>query len=320
MAPVLPGSGRIPVTLLSGYLGAGKTTAVNRLLAAGAGRRLAVLVNDFGAVSVDAALIEARDATTISLANGCLCCAVSDDLGGALDGLAALPGPPEQVLIEASGVAHPARIARMAGGWPGFALDAVATVADPETLRARAADKFVGRLVRDQVEAADLLLLSRADLAGPAAVADARALLAGLAPGRPVLDAAEAAAAPDLLLGPLVSGAQPRPLPGPAPHPAFSSRIWTPPGPIAPERMREILAALPAPIHRAKGFFVTPDGAMMLAQRAGARVEIAPAAPAGPAIVLIAAGPAETRENALARAIAELDAAPFPKARSGDAA
>ncbi|MAS42709.1 MAG: hypothetical protein CML46_13195 [Rhodobacteraceae bacterium] len=195
MAPILPRSGRIPVTLLSACLGAGRTTAVNRPLAAAAGRRLAVPVNDFGAVSVDAALIEARDATTISLADGCLCRAVSDDLGGALDGLAC-----------------------------------------------------------------------------PAAVADARALLGGFAPGRPGLDAAEAAATPDLLPGPLVSGATPRPLPGPAPHPAFSTRI----------------RPLPAP--------------------------------AAPAIVLIAAVPAETRETALAQAIAERDAAPFPEARPGDTA
>ena len=96
--------------------------------------------------------------------------------------------------------------------------------------------------------------------------------LGGFAPGRPGLDAAEAAATPDLLPGPLVSGATPRPLPGPAPHPAFSTRI----------------RPLPAP--------------------------------AAPTIVLIAAGAAETRETALAQAIAERDAAPFPEARPGDTA
>ena len=103
----------VPFTLLGGYLGAGKTTLVNRLLAT-TDRRLVVLVNDVGAINVDVALIASHDGETLTLSNGCVCCAIADDLGPALERvreLAAGPNPPEQVIMELSGVAEPARVA-----------------------------------------------------------------------------------------------------------------------------------------------------------------------------------------------------------------
>ena len=102
---------RLPVTVVGGYLGAGKTTLLNRLLADTQGRRLAVLVNDFGAVNIDAGLIANRDGETISLVNGCVCCSIGDNLGMTLYDLAERPDGPEHIVIEASGVADPARIA-----------------------------------------------------------------------------------------------------------------------------------------------------------------------------------------------------------------
>ena len=105
----------MPVTVIGGYLGAGKTKLLNRLLAEAEGRRLAVLVNDFGEVNIDAALIANRDGETISLTNGCVCCSIGDNLGMTLYDLAERPDGPEHILVEASGVADPARIAGYAG-------------------------------------------------------------------------------------------------------------------------------------------------------------------------------------------------------------
>ncbi|MBT5519056.1 MAG: GTP-binding protein, partial [Rhodobiaceae bacterium] len=97
----------LPLTILGGYLGAGKTTLINRLLAkppaAFKGKRLTILVNDFGAINIDAALIEAHEGETISLANGCACCQLQDDALNQLQQLAQSDTPPDHVLIEASG-------------------------------------------------------------------------------------------------------------------------------------------------------------------------------------------------------------------------
>ncbi|MDF2235162.1 GTP-binding protein [Albimonas sp. CAU 1670] len=336
---------RIPVTLLSGYLGAGKTTLVNRLLAAPGGRRLGVLVNDFGAVSVDAALIEGVEDGVLSLADGCVCCGVSDDLGRALDLLLARPLPPEHVLLEASGVADPRRIALMAGGWPGFELDAVVTLADAETVAARAADRYVGQLVRAQLQSADLVALTRTDLLTPEAAELSRARIRALAPGARLLDAPHGALDADLLLGPRLA-AQPhaRPkagsLPAAQPHsrpqagplaaqprnrPQGARRLaedaspshdlsplrtaaWRPSAPVDPQRLAAALDALPPEIHRAKGVLRTPEGPLLV-QKVGARSILSPteAAPTD-ALVLIAAGAPSALAPALARALADLDA------------
>ena len=144
-------AGRLAVTIIGGYLGAGKTTLLNRLLADVHGMRLAVLVNDFGAVNIDAALIANRDGETISLTNGCVCCSIGDNLGIALYDLAERRDGPEHIVVEASGVADPARIAHYAGCHPRLDLDGIVVVVDAETVQARADDKYVGDVVRQQL-------------------------------------------------------------------------------------------------------------------------------------------------------------------------
>ena len=141
-------SGAIPVTVIGGYLGSGKTTLLNALLRGGHGRRLAVLVNDFGSINIDADLITAHGGDTISLANGCICCSLQDNLGTTLHSLAARSDPPDQIVIEASGVADPSRIGHYAMSLPGLHLDAVIVVADAEGIRRQARDKYVGDIVR----------------------------------------------------------------------------------------------------------------------------------------------------------------------------
>ena len=101
----------IPVTILTGFLGAGKTTLLNRILNGDHGLRIAVLVNDFGSVNIDAELVVGVQDDVISLANGCVCCEVRDDLVETVTAIAARPERPECVLLEASGVADPAGIA-----------------------------------------------------------------------------------------------------------------------------------------------------------------------------------------------------------------
>ncbi len=159
----------ISVTIVGGYLGAGKTTLVNHILA-NADQRVAVMVNDFGEVNIDADLIRSRDGDTISLANGCICCSMVDGFGAALQTITEAPVRPERLVIEASGVGYPGQIAGYAHT-PGLKLDGVVVVVDAETIRANLRSEYIGDVVRQQCVEADLIVLNKVDLvANPDAV------------------------------------------------------------------------------------------------------------------------------------------------------
>lgn len=283
-------TGRIPVTILSGYLGSGKTTIINRMLSGDHGLRLGVLVNDFGPINIDARLIEAEEDDLLELSNGCVCCSIGDDLGEALSALASRPNPPERLLLEASGVAEPARIAMMAGHWPGFELDAVVVTADAETVQTRAIDKFVGRLIRNQLQAADLIVLTKADLIAQGQLDKATDWLSETHPEVSILSAANGHVPAEILLGSYDRGdALDEPLDL---HVQFATAVWRPDGPVDYGRLTAILDALPSSIHRVKGFVKdSASGKGMLVQAVGARSRITPTEHAeDPCLVMIGTG------------------------------
>jgi len=153
-----------PFTVIGGYLGAGKTTLLNNLLTQADGLRVAVIVNDFGDVNIDASLIEAHDGDTISLANGCMCCSLSGGFASAIVAILERAETLDAIVVEASGVAEPGKIAQY-GQMFGLPLDGVLVVVDAEQIRAQALDKYVGDTVLRQLAQADLLLLNKIDLA-----------------------------------------------------------------------------------------------------------------------------------------------------------
>ena len=187
-----PSSARIPATVITGFLGAGKTTLVRHLLTHANGKRIAIIVNEFGSLGIDGALltdcgIEGCDETSvIELANGCLCCTVADEFLPAMQALLDRPAPPDHILIETSGLALPKPLLK-AFGWPDIrsrvTVDGVVTVLDGPAVAAgrfaddpekvaqqRAAtpeldhDNPLAEVYEDQLLAADLVLINKSDL------------------------------------------------------------------------------------------------------------------------------------------------------------
>ena len=154
----------VPVTVIGGYLGAGKTTLINHLLCTANGVRLAVLVNEFGALSIDEDLIEAEDGNIISIAGGCICCSFGDDLSAALMDICAFKPPPDHILIEASGVAIPAVIDNSLTVLAGGQSNGIVVLVDAETVEAAFEDIYIGDAVQRQLAEADLLIVNKLDL------------------------------------------------------------------------------------------------------------------------------------------------------------
>jgi len=190
----------IPLTVIGGYLGAGKTTLLNRLLRRADGRRIGVIVNDFGSLAIDAGLLSAVTEGIVSLPNGCVCCTVGSGLHEALTGLSELPERLDHVVIEASGVADPA----VAAGWgtvPPFEPGGVIVLAAANSIRTSARDKYVGGEVRRQLQGADLVLVTKSDLCDAAELAAVREWLDEVSGGAPRLEVTDGDVLPDLVLG-----------------------------------------------------------------------------------------------------------------------
>lgn len=160
------------LTVLGGYLGAGKTTLLNGLLAAGGGSRIAVVVNDFGAVNIDQKLIVSATEDTVELANGCICCSLQDDTSAVMTRLAER-GDLDHVVVETSGVGDPAAL-RTWGEYPGFTPGGTVVCVDSTSAAQLLRDEFVGDTAVRQLTRADVLVLTKADRAGPERFADAR--------------------------------------------------------------------------------------------------------------------------------------------------
>ncbi|MFM8862352.1 MAG: GTP-binding protein, partial [Acidimicrobiia bacterium] len=152
----------LPVTVVGGYLGAGKTTLVNHVLRH-ARRPVAVVVNDFGDLDIDAALLVDHDGEVLTFANGCVCCDLSVGRMGARVRIGAAGPLPDRVLIESSGVGELATIANYAA-LPGLRLDATVCVVDAASIDERVNDRWVGDLVRAQIREADLVVCNKVDL------------------------------------------------------------------------------------------------------------------------------------------------------------
>lgn len=305
----------LPLTVLGGYLGAGKTTLINHLLRNAGGRRLAVLVNDFGELPIDEALIESREGNVLSIAGGCVCCSFGSDFMAGLMQMAALDPAPDHLLVETSGVALPGAVARSAALLQAIRVDAVVVLVDAETVRARAADRYLGDTVTRQLAEADLVLVNKTDLIEPAARLALQDWLATLAPRAGLLECERGNIAAEVLLelqrnapahanGILSSGPMRAPEDAAARYESASFELS---GALDAQVLAARLAAPALGLLRAKGIVRDADGSCVALQGVGARFALTPAPPGAAAGRLVCIG-ARGRfdRNAVAAVIAEL--------------
>jgi G3E family GTPase len=280
----------IPVTILTGFLGAGKTTLLNRILNGDHGLRVAVLVNDFGDINIDAELIVGVQENVISLTNGCICCEIHDDLIATMVALMERPGGVEHILIETSGVADPSSIA-LNFTTPRFRdrirLDSVISVVDAEQLFAHPDKELLGIKLR-QIAFSDLVILNKVDLVEAAEVEEIKDWIGGYVGGMRVVEATHCDVPLEILLavgrfdperqaeGYNGNGAQN----GHHQHDpgrAFSTWSYKTDRPLSLDALSRAAARLPDTIYRCKGVVYAADTPAQRAvlQMVGRRVDVA---------------------------------------------
>jgi len=287
----------VPLTILTGFLGAGKTTLLNRILTGNHGLRVGVLVNDFGSINIDAELVVGVDNNMISLANGCVCCQIRDDLIESVEALLARPEGIEYILLEASGVADPGGIFATfsdASLRDRIRLDSVICVVDADQVFAHPEYPPLMELKLHQVGFADMLILNKVDLAGPEQVAKVRAWLGQYFNRLRIFETNYCQVPYEILLGvgrfdPVRAGLNVHSVgqhcTGKSCHnenqghdhsKVFSTWSYETDQPLALEALRETLRKLPGSVYRAKGVIYSSEAPQRRAvlQVVGRRVDI----------------------------------------------
>ena len=274
------------VNMIFGFLGSGKTTLVRHLLGARArDQKLAVIVNEFGQVGIDGAILEGEAVDMIQLTSGCLCCTLKGPLLNAVEELRDKAGV-EHTVIEASGVADPEEMIESFSA-PEFrasvAVGPFVTVVD--TAKFEVMREMLGEFYGSQVAHADIVLLNKIDLASPEQLAAVRAEVAELNPHARIVTTERCDIDAGLVLDAL-SGWEPSQHEGGhhhhhghhghhGGHPDFESEVLDAAGPVARAALESFFAGLPPEVLRAKGVMVV-DGAASLVQFTAGQLEITP--------------------------------------------
>ncbi len=277
----------VPVTILTGFLGAGMTTLLRRLLGDPQGQRFGVLVNDFGAINVDADLVVEASAGRVTLENGCVCCSIQGDLAGALSTLLEGAARPDRIVIEASGVSRPLPIAAVleTDELAGCAvLDGIFCLVDAATFGDL--DFEATELALDQVAGSDIAILTKTDIAPPDRIAALETTLGGALPRLRLIHARHGDLPRAVLFGPDATRAAERHRGAVQDHhhhghdhadhgAEFASWHWRRAAALDPRQLRAALRQLPAGLLRAKGVIRPADGGgRIVVQIVGKRLEV----------------------------------------------
>ncbi|MET4023261.1 GTP-binding protein [Bradyrhizobium sp. S3.2.12] len=245
----------LPVTIVCGFLGAGKTTLINHLLRNPGSERLAVLVNDFGAINIDQDLIKVETENQIELSNGCVCCSIRDDLASGLVSVSRLSSKFTRVLLECSGVSHPAGVLRVFDNDPiraQFYVDGLFCLIDTSNILEL--DYQSTELAIDQAAMSDLVLLNKADLVPEAVQLEVRQMLQAAQRSMKLLDVVNAQVSPEILFGPTEQARHRARGAVQGKHSdVYESASFYWDAPIRAEAFRRFAEALPSQILRGKG-------------------------------------------------------------------
>jgi G3E family GTPase len=274
------GARPIPLTVIGGYLGAGKTTLLNELLRHPGGRRIGVIVNDFGSLAIDASLLgDTAGDGVISLPNGCVCCTVGAGLHEALDALSSAPEPPDHIVIEVSGVADPT----VAAAWatvPPFEPAGVIVLADATSVVQRSRDRYVGGEVTRQLAGADLVVVTKSDACGEPDVAEVERWVSETSGGAPSIRVVGGRVPAEVVLGVRSGGRQHGDVVEADHHDHYASWSWTSADPVRRDALDGFLGSLHAEVLRVKGRVRLDDDAWVLVQVVGRSIDVTPTVPA----------------------------------------
>lgn len=281
----------IPLTIIGGFLGAGKTSLLNFLLKNNQNVAYAVLVNEFGDLAIDEDLIVSHDGQTIALANGCVCCSLSNDLMETLVQVIALK--PDHIVIEASGVADPGRLRDLAYLDRDLKVGGVVVVIDSAAFLSQLDDPHLADTMEAQVRSADILLLNKCDL-----VMDRSKLIQKLIALNSVAQIAETEQGAFPFAALLDLTAQ---LPGTGSEAHLHNKVFkaisfTGITELTPKAFCAACEALPSSVVRLKGF-IEADGQMFEVQRSGLSVDVRPAPGCKPDLVLIGTSNMPSRDE-----------------------
>ena len=274
----------VPILLITGFLGAGKTTLINHLLTDPGGRRLAAVVNDFGAINIDAELLGGVADDIVSLKNGCICCSLQGDLLQTLSTILRRAPRPDGIVIETSGISDPAEIVRALLDpviWREAPLDTVLCVADARHLTDDPA-LLDDRLCRSQLKAADFIALNKTDLVDAEEKAALHQRLHTFKPANNIFDIQDGVLPADLLFA--TGSHEPGESGEPTSRfstPGFESMVWTSGSALELSRFQAVIGRMAGRLVRAKGIvrFANQPGRPVLFQLVGERATIG-AAPA----------------------------------------
>ncbi|MCC5869215.1 MAG: GTP-binding protein [Gammaproteobacteria bacterium] len=288
----------VPLTLLTGFLGAGKTTVLNRILAGDHGLRIAVMVNDFGDLDIDETLVAGRSEGTLRLTNGCICCSLKEGLVTAVMDVLHREDRPDHIVLEASGVADPTGIATTLLA-PVFGqrirLDGVVCVIDALHFDTNHAERD---LILRQLMVSDLILLNKCDLIDEVALANVQTQIRAWLSQARILPTVQGDAPLAVLLSSMHASTEAlldEPIepacqvgqcthPHHQPHAAFDTWYYETAEALCPEALQKLARTLPPTVYRIKGLarLPAPAAGHGIIQGVGRRLHVEPMEPRSP--------------------------------------